>query len=199
MMRRLFVLFLAGLFAVMLVPTANAQIFGSVGAAAPPVRAPYGQPYFFGHFGIFEPNDKREGLSGYDSGAYFDVGIGSNVAANLAIEGTIGVYSADGPGDVVVLPVTVGARVVIPTRTLEPYAGAGVGFYHVDVEQDSPRRIDDSDLTIGAYGMLGVDAWMTPKIALNIEGKYHWAEPSLSGYDVKVSGWMLTLGVRVGF
>lgn len=197
-MRRLLVLFLIGLFALMLAPTANAQIFGSIGASAPPVRAPYGQPYFLGHFGIFEPNDSGDGLSGYDSGTFVDVGIGSNVAPNLAIEGTLGVYSADGPGDVTVIPVTVGARVVIPTRTLEPYAGAGVGFYYVDVEQAS-RRIDDSDLTIGAYGLIGVDAWMTPKIALNIEGKYHWAEPSVSGVDVKVSGWMLTLGVRLGF
>ncbi|HEX2719445.1 MAG TPA: hypothetical protein VHM71_00720, partial [Candidatus Deferrimicrobium sp.] len=35
--------------------------------APPPRHAQFGQPYFFGHLGIFSPNDDHDGLNGYDS------------------------------------------------------------------------------------------------------------------------------------
>jgi len=168
------------------------------GAMAPPPRhAVYGQTYFFGHIGLFEPNDDADGLRGYDTGGSFDVGIGSRVSPNLAIEGTFGVHAADRGGDeVTVVPLTFGARLILPAPVVEPYVGAGLGIYFADLEEPG---IDDSDTTIGGYGSLGVDAWLNPRMALNFEGKYHWVEPEFSGIDVDVSGWTLSLGVRVSF
>jgi hypothetical protein len=52
---------------------------------------------------------------------------------------------------------------------------------------------------LGGYGSLGVDAWLNPRMALNFEGKYHWAEPSFNGIDVEVDGWVISLGVRISF
>lgn len=168
----------------------------------PPPHAMYGQTYFFGHIGLFEPNDDDPtpsggGLGGYDTGASFDVGIGSRVSHNLAIEGTFGGYSAERGGDeVAVVPLTFGARLILPAPVIEPYVGAGLGIYFADLEEPG---IDDSDTTIGGYGSLGVDAWLNPRTALNFEGKYHWVEPEFSGIDVDVGGWTLSLGVRVSF
>lgn len=173
------------------------------GATAPPPRhAVYGQTYFFGHIGLFEPNDDDPtltggGLGGYDTGGSFDVGIGSRVSPNFAIEGTFGGYAADRGGDeVAVVPLTLGARLIIPAPVIEPYIGAGLGIYFADLKEPG---IDDSDTTIGGYGSLGLDAWLNPRTALNFEGKYHWVEPTFSGIDVDVSGWTLSLGVRVSF
>jgi len=44
-----------------------------------------------------------------------------------------------------------------------------------------------------------MDAWLNPRMALNFEGKYHWAEPKFDGFNVEVGGWTFGLGVRVRF
>lgn len=179
------------------------------GAPAPPPRhAVYGQPYFFGHVGIFEPNDSLTGLSDYDSGGNFDIGFGSRVSPILAVEGTFGAYGADrGADEVTVVPLTFGVRLIVPHPFIEPYIGGGVGFYFADLQErrlDPFNDIDDSDTTFGGYASIGMDAWLNPRIALNIEGKYHWAEPSFTAaagneIDVKVGGWTANLGIRVSF
>ncbi len=172
--------------------------------APPPRHAVFGQTYFFVHGGLFEPNDFSDGLEGYDQGWNFDFGIGSRVSPILAIEGTAGAYGADrGPDEVRVVPVTVGARLILPNPILEPYIGAGVGVYFADLKEPI-NGIDDSDTTVGGYVSVGLDAWLNPRTALNIEGKYHMANPTFStnfgpSVDVDVSGWAVNLGVRFAF
>lgn len=168
--------------------------------APPPQHAVHGQPYFFAHLGLFDPNDDSEGLAGYDSGGAFDVGIGSRVSPLLAVEGTFGAYGADGPADaeVAVLPVTFGVRLIVPHPFIEPYVGAGVGLYFASLEEPI-NNIDDTDTTFGGYLSLGLDAWLNRRVALNFEGRYHWAEPQFDGFDVDVSGWTASMGVRVSF
>ena len=212
-MRKSAVLVLAGLLSVALASTAMAQQYDRYekyggpppqrGAGAPPPRhAVHGQTYFFGHIGIFEPNDDDPtltggGLGGYDTGGSFDIGIGSRVTPNLAIEVTFGGYGADRVSDeVTVVPLTFGARLILPAPVFEPYVGLGLGIYFANLEEPG---IDDSDTTIGGYGSLGLDAWLNPRMALNFEGKYHWVEPEFNGVDVDVSGWTLSLGIRIAF
>jgi hypothetical protein len=215
-MKKITAMFLAGLFCAALSSTASAQDRYDryerypppppprAAVAPPPRHAVHGQPYFFTHVGLFEPNDSTNGLDGYDAGGSFDVGIGSRVSPILALEGAVGGYSADlGPNEVTVVPLTFGLRLVIPHPFIEPYIGGGVGLYFADLEEPF-SGIDDSDTTFGGYGSIGVDAWLNPRIALNIEGKYHWAEPSFTSvfgeeFDVKVGGWAVNLGIRVAF
>ena len=171
--------------------------------ARPPQHAVHGQTYFILHGGVFEPNDFSDGLEGYDSGWNFDVGVGSRISPILAVEGTIGGYGADrGPDEVRVVPVTVGGRLVIPNPFIEPYVGGGIGFYFVNLKEPV-NGIDDSDTTVGGYVSLGLDAWLNPRTALNIEGRYHMANPTFSSsfgdVDVDVSGWAVNLGVRLAF
>lgn len=211
-MRKTATLLLAGLLCAALAQSAQAQRYDRYdryrgdppppprGAPPPPPRhAVHGQSYFFAHLGLFEPNDRGDGLRGYDTGGGFDLGIGSRVTPNLAIEGTFGAYWADvGPNDVVVAPLTIGARFIIPSPVFEPYAGLGVGLYFADLDEPD-SGINDSDTTFGGYGALGLDAWLNPYTALNFEGKYHFAEPEFDGIDVDVSGWAVSLGVRLSF
>lgn len=176
--------------------------------ARPPQHAAFGQTYFFLHGGAFEPNDSSDGLAGYDSGGSFDLGFGSRVSPILAIEGTVGGFGADrGPDEVRVVPLTVGVRLILPNPILEPYVGGGVGFYFVDLKEPfnfGGIGTDDSDATAGGYLSLGLDAWLNPRVALNLEGKYHMATPTFTNnagtsFDVDVSGWAVSLGVRLGF
>jgi hypothetical protein len=165
----------------------------------PPQHAVYGQPYIFGHIGFFEPNDDSDGLRGYDTGGAFDIGIGARISPFLAVEGAFGAYGADrGSDEVIVVPVTLGGRLIIPSPVIEPYFGFGAGVYFADLEEPG-IGIDDSDTTIGGYMAFGVDAWLNPRLALNFEGKYHFSEPEFDGFDVDVSGWTVGIGVRVSF
>ena len=209
-MRKSAVLVLAGLLSLALASAAPAQpsdryekYWGPPprrGAGAPPPQhAVYGQPYFFGHLGLFEPNTDRNGLEGYDTGGAFDIGIGSRVSPLLAIEGTFGAHRAErGSDEVSVAPLTFGARLILPSPVIEPYVGGGLGLYFTNLDEPS-TGINDSDTTIGGYGSLGLDAWLNPRMALNFEGKYHWVEPKFNGVDVDVSGWTLNLGIRISF
>ncbi len=165
----------------------------------PPPHAVYGQLYFFGHLGLFEPNSSGGGLKGYDSGGEFDIGFGSRVSPNLAIDGTFGMYFSEaGPNELWVAPLTGGFRLILPGPVVEPYVGGGVGLYFANLDEPT-SGINDSDTTFGGYLSMGVDAWLNPRMALNFEGKYQWAEPEFDGWDVEVSGWTVALGVRVRF
>jgi len=182
--------------------------------APPPRHALYGQPYFFGHLGIFDTNNDADGLRGYDSGSNFDIGFGSRVAPMFAFEGTFGAYGADdGSREARVVPMTIGARFIIPHPFIEPYVGAGLGLYFSSLDEGSSasRRgftpfsgIDDTNSGLGGYLSAGLDMWLNNRVALNFEGKYHFVEPSFqtnagNDVDVNLSGWTVNLGVRVAF
>jgi opacity protein-like surface antigen len=220
-MKKITALLLAGLFCVALAATADAadpydryERYRDGGppprpAGAPPPRhAVYGQPYFFAHLGVFEPNTDTEGLEFFDSGVNFDIGVGSRVSPVLAIEGAVGSYSTDKQGlTATVVPLTVGARLIIPSPFLEPYLTGGVGIYFTDVDfptafngaGQAVTAINETDTTVGVYGGAGIDAWLNPRMALNFEGKYHWAKPSIGPFDVNVGGWTVSVGLRVSF
>jgi opacity protein-like surface antigen len=179
------------------------------GAYMPPPRhARYGQPYFFAHLGIFDPNDDGDGLRGYEAGSTFDVGFGSRVAPIFAFEGAFGAYgSDDGSDEARVVPLTIGARLIIPHPFIEPYVGAGLGLYFSSLDEaPTPvfSGIDDTSSDFGGYLSAGLDMWLNQRVALNFEGKYHFVEPSFqtnagNEVDVNMSGWTVNLGVRIAF
>jgi len=189
--------------------------------APPPPPRPAGfhaGPYFFGNIGIFEPSDYYDyydyyyptyDLSGYSSGLSANAGFGSRLSPFGAIEGTIGYFSAErGSDEASVVPVTLGGRLILPHPVFEPYMGAGVGVYFASLnEKPIPGGYpgtDDDDTTIGGYFSLGMDFWLSPKIALNFEGRYQMVEPTFSdnlgrSFDLDMSGWELNFGFRVNF
>lgn len=178
--------------------------------APPPRHAQYGQPYFFAHAGIFEPNTDSSheidgGLDGYDTGGSFELGIGSRLSPFFAVDGTVGGYRSErGSDEATVVPITIGGRLILPHPFVEPYIGAGLGLYLTKLK-DEFRAIDDSSTDFGGYLSFGADFWLTPRVALNAEGKYHWVTSNfnsnaISGSeDVNLGGWVANLGVRVAF
>ncbi len=175
--------------------------------APPPRHAAYGQTYFFAHVGIFDPNNDFDGLAGYDAGGNFDIGIGSRVSPVLAVDGTFGAFSADhGDNEAAVVPLTVGLRLTVPNPFIEPYVGGGLGLYFSSLDEPNSGigGIDDTSTDLGGYLSIGADFWLNPRIALNVEGKYHFVEPTFedaagNSFDVNMSGWTANLGVRVSF
>ncbi|MBP2668602.1 MAG: uncharacterized protein H6Q79_3076 [Deltaproteobacteria bacterium] len=180
--------------------------------APPPPPRPVGfhaGPYLFANIGLFEPNSYSDGLSGYSSDWSGNIAIGSRVSPFAAIEGGVGYYTASaGSNEVSVVPVTIGGRLIIPNPVFEPYLGGGIGVYFASLEepvQVSPLiSTDDSEAAIGGYVNFGLDMWINPKIALNVDARYQMADPSFTSitgvsYDVDVSGWEINFGVRINF
>jgi len=228
-MRKHLALVLAGLFVAATAATAVAADYdryergprgGSSGEYAPPPprrgadmppprHAQYGQPYFFAHLGIFDPNDDDfDGLRSYDSGGNFDIGVGSRVSPLFAVDGTFGGYGADrGSDEATVVPLTIGGRLIIPHPFFEPYVGAGLGLYFSGLDERPgaiSTGIDDTSADFGGYLSIGLDMWLNPRVALNFEGKYHWVNPTFqdssgADFDVNMGGWTANLGVRVAF
>ena len=165
--------------------------------APPPRHAEFGEPYLFGHLGIFEPDGD---ITNYNSGSNVDVGLGSRVTENIAIEASLGRYAASSStGDITVWPMTFGARLILPQPIIEPYAGLGLGFYRVNMDDLARFGVNDSNTAFGGYLSLGADAWLNPRTALNFEGRYQIVDPQLSNQHIDLSGWTVSLGIRVGF
>jgi len=179
---------------------------------APPPLRPAGfhaGPYVAANIGVYEPNDYSDGLNGYSSDWSGNFVIGSRLSPFGAVEGGVGYYTASvGSNEVSVVPVTIGGRLIIPNRVIEPYFGGGIGVYFASLKE--PVQIypldgtDDSNATIGGYISIGADLWLTPRAAVNVEGKYQMADPSFTSntgvsYDVDVSGWEFVVGMRFNF
>jgi hypothetical protein len=166
-------------------------------------------PYVFANVGLFEPNSYSDGLAQYSSDWSANFLVGSRLSPFAALEGGVGYYAAStGSNEVSVVPVTIGGRLIIPHPVFELYFGGGIGAYFASLKE--PVQVvplegtDDSNATIGGYVSFGLDMWLTPKAALNVEGKYQMADPSFTSktgvsYDVDVSGWELNVGVRLNF
>jgi len=191
------------------------------GAPPPPFRPAgfHAGPYLFGNIGIFEPSDYSTdysgtyGLSGYGSDLSGNVGFGSRVSPIAAIEGTVGYFSAKrGSDKASAVPVTIGGRLILPHPVFEPYLGGGIGVYFASLEEQPFSYTsslyypgtDDSNTTIGGYFSMGMDFWLSPRAALNFEGRYQMVQPTFTdkmggSFDLDMSGWELNFGFRVNF
>jgi opacity protein-like surface antigen len=153
-----------------------------------------GKLYWFGNLGFFSPQGDIDALN---TGWNLSGGVGSRVDPNVALESSLSfLRSHASPGDVLVVPLTVGARLIYPTPVFEPYVGAGFGFYYVDLKKPG---VNDTAFTLGGYLAGGADAWLNPTMAFNAELKYQCANPDLGGGRVDTSGVVFTLGVRMMF
>jgi opacity protein-like surface antigen len=172
--------------------TVSVVSVASAAGAVSPERT--GKLYWFGNFGLFSP---RGDIDALNTGWNLSGGIGSRVDPNIALESSLSILrSHASPGDVLVVPLTVGARLIYPTPAFEPYVGAGFGFYYVDLKKPG---VNDTAFTLGGYLAGGADAWLNPKMAFTAELKYQYADPDLGGESVDTSGVVFTLGVRMMF
>ena len=174
----------------------------AVPPAPPQTRTNYGPGYFALQFGSYEPNnDWNDDLATYDAGFAFNLVFGRRLASFFAVEGSIGYFESKSdfyPGDLSVVPVTVGVRLIFPHPVVEPYIGAGVGAYFADLNE-SHGAINDSTADFGGYMSLGMDLWLNSRFALNMEGRYHWIKSEFDGFNIDMSGWNAFIGVRVLF
>ena len=170
-------------------------------APPPPSHFNHGPIYFAIQLGMFEPNtDWLNGLGSYHTGFAFNTTIGARLSHYFAVEGSVGYFESSSnimQGDIYVVPMTIGGRLIFPHPVVEPYIGGGFGIYFSDVNERRGVIGDSTDF--GGYLSMGVDFWVTPRIAFNVDWRHHWVKPTIEGFSVDLSGWSMLFGARFMF
>jgi opacity protein-like surface antigen len=103
--------------------------------------------------------------------------------------------------------ITLGAKLIYPIGKLEPYAGAGVGYYaseisswgslvHLFLPSDFAKR---SDSDVGTHFMIGLDYAVSPAARLSLEYRQLALDANFGpefGGNSKVGGGMVIITIR---
>lgn len=92
-------------------------------------------------------------------------------------------------GSVEIVTGTANLKVFALTGPIQPYALGGVGIMWADTEDRvSGTRLPLGDVEFAGRGGLGVDFYLSPMLAVNLEGTYVAAAGGLAGYGVAALG-----------
>lgn len=157
--------------------------------------------YVTGKLGLFEPNSDSDGLKGFSSGIFVGGNLGYRATPYLAVEGEIDYYdSSFGNEDLWVVPFIFNARLIIPSRNLEPYFQGGAGIYFAEFEFfDGFFLFRDSAAGFGAHVGAGLDINVNPGIVAGLEFRWFYSKPDFSdafGPDPNVGGFIFNFYLR---
>jgi len=168
-------------------PTLAAPPRATPTAAAPmPLVGDDGYTKF--SFGSFTPIGDIDGL---DTGYYAQVAFGGNLIPLVALEGSVGYFSADGPGGSRIegVPLLLSARLQVPITVLRVYGGGGIGGTYVDYEAGPA---DDSEFLLTGTAFLGLEIGVG-KLAVGAEYRYLVTEDTNPGFAIEGNCGLLTL------
>ncbi len=106
-----------------------------------------------------------------------ELGYGRYVLPNLALEGAVG-YFHDGVNkgygnDIKAIPVTLTAKLVMPLKNFEPFAGIGAGFYFAKFHGLVNEVVTDASKTVfGGHAVIGSYYNFSSSIFAGVEGRY---------------------------
>ena len=92
-------------------------------------------------------------------------------------------------GSVEIVTGTANLKVFALRGPIQPYALGGIGIMWADTEDRvSGTRLPLGDVEFAGRGGLGVDFYLSPMLAVNLEGTYVAAAGGLSGFGVAALG-----------
>lgn len=170
--------------------------------------------YFAMKAGAYFPNSND--LSGFNTGFNGEVAFGHYFNPNIAAELGLGYFATSGSGsgyfngvpssatgDVYAIPLTLALKAIYPIDKWEIYAIGGAGAYFCNAKVSySAGSPSNSATAFGGFLGAGFDYNIDRNWFLGVEGRYLWAKPEFTFFDVKDSvaldGWTVTgvLGVR---
>lgn len=142
------------------------------------------------------------------TGFYGGGAIGVYVLPVVAIELEGGYFESKGsptvpPGEtrLIVVPVVLTGKVLLPLGLFEPFAELGAGAYIAKLETDSNTGTlsDTSQTAFGFHAGGGVNVNFSQSFFVQLEGRYLWSNPSFGGQPVKLNGFLATGGLGLRF
>jgi len=107
---------------------------------------------------------------------------------------------------------SLGRYAFVPTK-FSPYIGGGAGVMWYNLEQDGDfvdfetldiftDYFESNSATFTANAFGGGELWLTPRLGLNLEGRYNWAKADLERDfselgEIDLKGWQLTAGLTI--
>jgi outer membrane protein W len=183
------------------------------------VTKPAGQSRGYISFkaGIFSP--ESDDLEGFDTGFNGEIALGLYFNPNFAAEfgvgylkteydesGSIAGYDITLSSEIMLIPITLTLKGIIPINKLELFAGAGIGLYVTYFEAEGSisgigrGSWDDWDTSFGPNVNLGAIYNINEKTFIGIEGKYLWADIDLPyGMDLDIEGYTATANIGFRF
>ena len=179
------------------------------------------------NLGAYQPTGQLDDEN-YDTGINFSLSCGRYLTPYIGIEvgldsviidndfhgsnNTVGIY--DQENVVIGSGLTFTAKAISPAKPVRVYAGGGLGLYSVtlDAEIDSSRWGDldksETDFTVGAHVVAGLDFEVSDRWFVNVEAKYrviedvdiHETVASIPvAYDGDLDGYSITTGFGFRF
>lgn len=160
-------------------------------------------PYAFARGGVALAQDDDARQMGFDEGVALEAGVGIDLTPHLALEAGGGllrftrertrlVRTADDPGapvvqldsdeDLSALQAVASLRACARRGRLEVFALAGLAAYHVSLDVRSRTDLgqassySDTDTTFGFHAGAGFAAFLSPRVAFGLEGRYASAD-----------------------
>lgn len=121
---------------------------------------------------------------------------GRYIANNIALEGSVGYYSADySYGDLSVWPLALSIKAGVPAGRFFPYAVAGVDVHFIDADRPGGG---DSDTATGFHIGGGVEVDLSRSVYAGFEYRYTFMETTLFGQEQDLDGGegAFTIGFR---
>jgi opacity protein-like surface antigen len=138
----------------------------------------------------------RGDIKDFDTSFYGEVALGGRFLPYLGTELSAGWTRPEIDGNkLTIVPVMLNLKLPIPVGPIHPYILGGVGWYWA--EDELPTGAKDRDNTFGWQAGAGIDFRIAPAVTVGVEGKYHWAKPSLFGQDVNLEG--ISVAGTLGF
>lgn len=153
--------------------------------------------------GIYSPDS--DDLEDFDEGFAGEIALGHYFNQNLAVELGAGYFETEEDifgveADLMVIPVTLTVKPILPIGNLELYGLAGIGAYFVDGELGS---LDDSDTDCSPHAGLGFSYKITENLSFGVEGKYLWTSAEFKDAgaktDVHLDGYVVMGGLAFHF
>lgn len=142
--------------------------------------------YFALKGGIFDPNNKTDGLKDFDTGTNFELAYGMKVHQNISLEFGAGYYKAElkEAGDTIkasAVPLTLTALVNIPMGNMGFNIGAGAGYYFTKIEMDlGVVSVSKEKGAVGYQAVAGLDFNLGQAMSIGAEAKYVQVKPDYS-------------------
>jgi len=154
--------------------------------------------------GIFSPRADLDDLD-LEDGYAINMAFGHYFTDRIVVELGSDVYQADGNSGgvsrgLLIVPMTVTAKYMIPTSLGEFYLGAGGGIYFVRLKQSTGGvTTREHDVVAGGHLVVGANFDVTDDVFLGVEGKWTLTDHAkLYGQRLNLSGGALTghAGIR---
>jgi hypothetical protein len=173
--------------------------------------------YLDANAGLFAPTGSD--MEGFNNGFGFRAAFGRRFSPNFAAELGMGWFttstdrvSAFDPDlgsvsaklSISAVPLTVGAKLLLPAGGVEPYLTGGAGLYFARLTADVSSGFisgsaSDSSTAPGLYVGTGATFRVSPRASLLVDARYSTAWASFDGLDGQISGLALSGGVAFQF